>query len=146
MSTWWSWTIWAVLLAVGGAASWTDITRRVIPNRLLLAGALAVLCVDAISGRILPSLEGGALLGVLGVVLWLTGSGAGDAKYLALVGLALGPVMGLAAWFLAALTAVLWHLPAVIRKGVKLAVAFGPFIAFGSVLAPFLVPVLLRMP
>lgn len=134
-----------LLLYVGIAATAIDLEHRIIPNRLLLAGAAAVAAAELLSGPnlLLPGVEGGALLFVLALVLAIAGRGGfgfGDVKYLALVGFALGPVIGLFALFTAVLLGGLYAASLLVRRraGRRDTIAFGPFIAIASLLAPVL--------
>lgn len=134
-----------LLLYVGIVATAIDLEHRIIPNRLLLAGAAAVALVELLSGPalLLSGVEGGALLFVLALVLAIAGRGGfgfGDVKYLALVGFALGPVIGLVALFTAVLLGGLYAASLLARRraGRRDTIAFGPFIAAASLLAPVL--------
>lgn len=136
------WPTLVVLAATGAVATRTDLNQRIIPNRLLMASGFVLLMLAVLDNRVPPSLLGAAALtgiALLGVASG--GLGMGDLKYLAVIGLGLGPVAGLLALFLAALAAAVYHLPLAVRKGPKATFAFGPFIALGSVLAPLLLAV-----
>lgn len=131
------------LLYTGLAATAIDLEHRVIPNRLLAAGAGAIVLALLATGArgLLGAVEGAALLFLLGLVLAVVGRGGfgfGDVKYLGLVGLALGPTVGILALFAAVLLGGLYAalLLGLHRAGRKDSIAFGPFIAAGSLLAP----------
>lgn len=133
------------LLYIGLAATAIDLEHRVIPNRLLAAGAVAVaLAVLAAGPRgLVGALEGGLLLFLLALALAVAGRGGfgfGDVKYLGLVGFALGPAVGVLALFAAVLLGGLYAalLLGLRRAGRRDSIAFGPFIAAGSLLAPVL--------
>jgi prepilin peptidase CpaA len=83
-----------LLLVVGAAVN--DLASRRIPNRLLLAGALAALALHAGAAApgaaLLTALAGGALGLALFLPLYcLRGMAAGDVKLLATVGVFVGP-------------------------------------------------------
>ena len=127
----------AVLLVVGIVATVADLQHMVIPNWLLAPAAVVLTATAAISGHLWLSLLGAAALSIVAMLgAAMGGLGMGDLKYLAVVGLGLGPLVGTIALFLAVLGAVAWHLPSALRHGVSVRFPFGPFIAFGSVLAP----------
>ncbi len=110
------------LLALGVffllAMSWTDLRRWIIPNSLLLPGAVLVL---ALRGLLLPGTLPGALLGgALGWTLfWLLAHlgdgqlGGGDVRLAGFIGL---------------LTGAVWVIPALL-----LGMAAGGVIAFGLI-------------
>jgi prepilin signal peptidase PulO-like enzyme (type II secretory pathway) len=134
------WLTLAVLTLTGAVATYTDLTRRIIPNCLLAASGFVLLMLAIMGGRVVAALVGAAVLVVIALIsVAVGGFGMGDLKYLGVVGLGLGPVAGLLALFLAALAAVVWRLPLALRKGAKATFAFGPFIAVGSVMAPLIV-------
>ena len=129
----------AVLLMVGIVATATDLQHRVIPNWLLAPAAVALAVAAVIFGHLWLSLLGAVALSIVAMLGAATGGlGMGDLKYLAVVGLGLGPLVGAVAVLVAAFGAVLWHLPAALRHGPAVRFPFGPFIAFGSVLTPLL--------
>ena len=131
-----------LVLWLGLAAGAIDVGRRVIPNRLLLAGlALGLLALWPIGlAAYVQGAVGAALLLALGIVVaWVGrgGFGMGDVKYLALAGGLLGWQRGLAALFIAVLGGGLYAAWLLLtrRASGKDAFAFGPFIALGTVLA-----------
>jgi len=129
----------AVLLVVGIVATATDLQHLVIPNWLLAPAAVALAVAAVILGHLWISLLGAVALTIVAMLGVATGGmGMGDLKYLAVVGLGLGPLVGGAALLVAVFSTVVWHLPAAFRHGPKVRFPFGPFIAFGSVLAPLL--------
>lgn len=134
-----------------GAALWTDLRQRRIPNRLIVSGLAVALALHMglwLSGR--PSLAGGSFwapwLGLLvgaGALLpgyWRAGLGAGDVKLMALVGAFLGPVSALWAALFAMVAGGLqslgwwiWH-----RWAYRLSappMPYAPAIVVGSVVA-----------
>lgn len=120
----------------------TDLRRRLIPNRVLLiavaAGVPPLTLADAAS---LPAhvaaalLAGGAFLGL--AVARPGGLGLGDVKLIAVMGLFLGEAV-LGAVLLALLAGSLFGLGLCLRHGpaaAKWTIPFGPFLAFGGLVA-----------
>ena len=149
-TAWLLWEIWGnpllypglVVLYLGISAAAIDLAHRLIPNRLLIAAAALALLALAPSGgsAYLDGLIGG--LGLLAVglaiaVLGRGGFGMGDVKYLGVVGLLLGWRSGLLALCLAVVLGGLYAagLLATRRARRSDAIAFGPFIAVGSLIA-----------
>jgi leader peptidase (prepilin peptidase) / N-methyltransferase len=130
-----------VFIVVLAAITLADLDLRVIPNRILIAGALIgvplVLAADPESAgerAISIAAAGGSLL--LVAVAYPRGMGMGDVKLAALMGLYLGQAVapGLLVGFL--LGAVV-GVGLLIRHGSaarKTAVPFGPFLALGAVI------------
>ncbi len=122
-----------------------DIEHRIIPNRLTALGALLAIGIGIAldpSGEperlIAGAAAGGALL--LAALAYPAGMGMGDVKLAAVMGLFLGSAVA-PAMLLALFTGVLFGALIVARKGAqagrKTAVPFGPFLAFGSLVAIF---------
>ena len=119
----------------------TDLERRVIPNAILAAGAVAGLAIvvpadpSSLPERAVAALGAGGFLW-LGTLRGGDGMGMGDVKLAALMGLYLGAavVTSLAVAFAAGAVA---GLVLVLRHGAaarKRAIPFGPFLAAGGVL------------
>jgi leader peptidase (prepilin peptidase) / N-methyltransferase len=131
-----------VFVAVLAAITLTDLERRVIPNAVLLVGAVAGLGIAAATDPSSLPERGGAALGagaflLLFALIYPRGMGMGDVKLAALMGLFLGvsvvPALAIGI-VLGALAGVLLML----RYGSearKHAVPFGPFLAIGGVVA-----------
>ena len=128
----------AVLTIVAGAAAWSDLRKKIIPNRLLFPGMAAGLllrtAMDILEGKPLDILTMAAEITVLFICLWpvygMGGLGAGDCKLLLLAGVFL-PVkqaifVVVSTFFIAAAGIVLSRK----RKTIPLAPAF-----FAAVLA-----------
>ncbi|HSJ16475.1 MAG TPA: A24 family peptidase [Solirubrobacterales bacterium] len=130
------------LIAVLAVVTATDLQRRVIPNRVLVAGALVcaaiVAATDAASlpERVLAASGAGGFL-LLGAVWDRRGMGMGDVKLAAVMGLYLGAavavalLVGLVAG--GAVGAVM-----IARHGVAARtqpLPFGPFLALGGIVA-----------
>jgi leader peptidase (prepilin peptidase)/N-methyltransferase len=118
----------------------TDLERRVIPNAILAAGAVAGLAMilpadpSSLPERAVAALGAGGFLW-LGTLRGGEGMGMGDVKLAALMGLYLGSavVASLAVAFAAGAVA---GLVLVVRHGAaarKRAIPFGPFLAAGGV-------------
>ena len=119
----------------------TDLERRVIPNAILAAGAVAGLAIivpadpSSLPERAVAALGAGGFLW-LGTLRGGNGMGMGDVKLAALMGLYLGAAVvaslavAFAAGAVAGLVLMLRH-GAVARKR---AIPFGPFLAAGGVL------------
>jgi leader peptidase (prepilin peptidase)/N-methyltransferase len=122
-----------------------DLDRRLIPNAIVLPALAFVLLAqiaffpDLTLEWLVASL-GAALFFFLPLLIYPAGMGMGDVKLAALLGAALGKAVVLA------LVAGLLTVSAVavvilVREGLsarKKAIAFGPFLAFGGLLALFL--------
>jgi leader peptidase (prepilin peptidase) / N-methyltransferase len=120
----------------------TDLERRIIPNRVVLPSAVAVLVLRTIAN---PSPEWalGALTaaGVLFLVAFAYpgGMGMGDVKLALLLGAMLGRVAGIALM----LALLLAFVPSAVllvrygRRARKFAIPFAPFLAAGAVVALF---------
>jgi leader peptidase (prepilin peptidase)/N-methyltransferase len=131
-----------VFIAVLGAITLADLDLRVIPNKVLIAGAVLgvplVLIADAGSAlerAIAVAAAGGGLL--LVAVAYPRGMGMGDMKLAALMGLYLGRAVapGILIGFLAGAVV---GVALIARHGSaarKRAVPFGPFLALGGVIA-----------
>lgn len=122
------------------AITLTDLDRRVIPNKILLAATLAGIAIAAVGDpaslperAIAAAAAGGALF--LVVLAYPRGLGLGDVKLAAVMGLFLG--RNVAPAILAALlVGSLVGLALIAREGAaarKWAIPFGPFLAIGGV-------------
>jgi leader peptidase (prepilin peptidase) / N-methyltransferase len=122
------------------AVSLTDLERRIIPNKILLVGAIAGAAIAAVSDAgslperaIATAAAGGLLFAV--ALAYPRGMGMGDVKLAAVMGLYLG--RSVAPALLAAFAAgSVVGLGLIARHGAaarKRAVPFGPFLAFGGV-------------
>jgi leader peptidase (prepilin peptidase) / N-methyltransferase len=120
----------------------TDFEHRLIPDRIVLPGALVVLALRTIDepsvAWILGGLGAGLALFLL-VLVYPRGMGMGDVK-LALflgVGLGLSVVVALFFGFIAGAVPALALLVRHGRAARKLAIPLGPFLALGGVIALF---------
>jgi leader peptidase (prepilin peptidase)/N-methyltransferase len=88
----------AIAVGVAAVATRTDLDRRVVPNRLTAAGALAALAAGTVLdpagelGRVAWGVAAGAFLG-LAALANPEGMGMGDAKLAAVIGLCLGALV-----------------------------------------------------
>ena len=120
----------------------TDLEHRLIPDKVVLPGVLAVLALRTIDD---PSIEWVACALVAGLVLFLIvlayprGLGMGDVKLSALLGAGLGipVIVAMFVGFFAAFVpaAVLFAKHG--REARKSAIPLGPFLALGGVIALF---------
>lgn len=118
----------------------TDLERRIIPDKVLLAGALLCVAIAAptdpggLAERAIAAAAAGGLLFVVALA-YPAGMGLGDVKLAAAMGLFLGRAVAPA--ILAALLAgSLVGLALIARHGPsarKMAIPFGPFLALGGV-------------
>jgi leader peptidase (prepilin peptidase)/N-methyltransferase len=122
-----------------------DLDHRIIPNKLVLVGAVAAPAILlAVSPEDLPEhliaavAAGGFFL--LAALAYPRGMGMGDVKLAAVLGLFLGSAVG-PAIFIALFSGTVVGIAVIARKGAtegrKTAVPFGPFLALGAVCALF---------
>lgn len=120
-----------------------DIERRIIPNRITGPGSVVALAVGLALDpggeptRVLSALAAGGFLLVASLIK-PGGMGMGDAKLTGMMGLFLGRPVAVAL-FAALIASVLTGVALATRRGVyaarKTALPFGPYLAFGGVLA-----------
>jgi leader peptidase (prepilin peptidase)/N-methyltransferase len=120
----------------------TDLEHRLIPDRVVLPGALVVLALRTLDEPSLAWLLGGLGAGValfLIVLAYPKGMGMGDVKLALLlgVGLGLGVVVGLFSGFIAGAVPAIVLLVRHGRAARKQAIPLGPFLALGGVIALF---------
>jgi prepilin signal peptidase PulO-like enzyme (type II secretory pathway) len=122
----------AVLVALAAI----DLRRRIVPNRIVLPAAVAVLALRTVERPspvwLLAGLGAAGFL-LLAAVVTRGGMGMGDVKLGLLVGFATGPacVLALAAAFLAAFAPSLVLLVRGLRRRRRAAIPFAPFLGFG---------------
>lgn len=120
----------------------TDFEHRLIPNRVIVPGAVAVLVARTVDdpsvGWAAAAVGAGLVLFVLALV-YPQGMGMGDVKLAFFLGAGLGlsVVVALFAGFLAAFVPALALLLRHGRDARKRAIPFGPFLALGGVVALF---------
>jgi leader peptidase (prepilin peptidase)/N-methyltransferase len=120
----------------------TDLERRIIPNRIVVPAAAVVLAAQT---ALQPSPEwaiaafGASLFLFAGAVAYPGGMGMGDVKLALLLGAALGRTVTVAL-SVAMISALVPAFAILVRhgqRGRKVAIAFGPFLALGGVVALF---------
>ncbi len=131
-----------VFVAMLAAITLTDFERRIIPNKILLAGAVAGIAIAAatdpssLSERGIAAAAAGGLL-LLIALAYPRGMGMGDVKLAAVMGLFLGSAVAVAL-AVAVVTGSVVGIALMARQGAgarKQAVPFGPFLALGGVVA-----------
>jgi leader peptidase (prepilin peptidase)/N-methyltransferase len=137
----WQLALGLVLCAVLVAITLTDLELRVIPNKLVLAGAVAAVAIVAIGDasslpdRALAAAIAGGVLFVVAIA-HPRGMGMGDAKLVAMMGLYLGRAVAPAV-VIGFLVGALVGGALILRHGSgarKQAIPFGPFLALGGVI------------
>jgi leader peptidase (prepilin peptidase)/N-methyltransferase len=132
-----------VLVVVLMPVALIDLEHRIIPNKITLPAALAALVIGGLTrpGGVPEQLIAGVAAGgflLLFALAYPRGMGMGDVKLAAVIGLFLGRSVGVAL-MVAVVSATLVGAGIMARKGVaegrKTAVPFGPFLAFGGVVA-----------
>jgi leader peptidase (prepilin peptidase) / N-methyltransferase len=135
----------ALILIVVPAAM-IDLEHRIIPNKLTALGAVLALAIGLAfdpsgePGRLIAAAAAGGFL-LLAALAYPGGMGMGDVKLAGVMGLFLGASVA-PAILVALLSGVLLGAVIIARKGAqegrKTAVPFGPFLAFGALVAVFL--------
>jgi leader peptidase (prepilin peptidase)/N-methyltransferase len=129
-----------IFLTVLAAVTLTDLEQRIIPNKILLVGALLCLAIavptdpGGLPERAIAATAAGGLF-FLVALAYPAGMGLGDVKLAATMGLFLGRAVG-PAILLALLAGSLVGLTLIARHGSKarkMAIPFGPFLALGGV-------------
>jgi len=138
----WDFPVAAVFLCILVAISATDLERRVIPNRIVVPGAVVLLAANTV---LHPSVEWAIAGAGAGLVLLLIalakpgGMGMGDVKLAALMGVMLGRVVPIAI-LLGMLAAMIPSIVLFARHGRaarKMKIPLGPFLAIGGVIGLF---------
>ena len=129
-----------VFVTVLATVTLTDLERRIIPNKVLLAGAIVCLAIavptdpDGVPERLVAAAAAGGVL-FLAALAYPGGMGLGDVKLAAAMGLFLGRAVA-PAILVALLTASAVGIALIARHGAsarKMAIPFGPFLALGGV-------------
>jgi leader peptidase (prepilin peptidase)/N-methyltransferase len=128
-----------VFVATLAAITLTDLELRIIPNRILLASAIAGIAIAAAADPSSLPERGGAAVAAGGLLLlaalaYPRGMGMGDVKLAALMGLYLGSAVA-PALLVGFLAGALVGLGLMVREGAaarKRGVPFGPFLALGG--------------
>ncbi len=125
----------------------TDLEQRIIPNKVLAAGAVAALAIAAVSDpssipeRLIAAFAAGGVLFLIALA-YPRGLGMGDAKLVAVMGLFLGSAIAPAVLVGFATGAVV-GVAMLAREGSaarKKAVPFGPFLALGGLVGLWVGP------
>jgi leader peptidase (prepilin peptidase) / N-methyltransferase len=131
-----------VFVTMLAAITLTDLERRVIPNRILLAGAVVCVAIavptdpGGLPERAIAAAAAGGLMFAV-VLAYPAGMGLGDVKLVATMGLFLGRAVA-PAILIALLAGSAVGLALIARHGSearKMAIPFGPFLAFGGTIA-----------
>jgi leader peptidase (prepilin peptidase)/N-methyltransferase len=129
-----------IFLTVLAAVTLTDLERRIIPNKILLVGALLCLAITlptdpgALPEQAIAAAAAGGLF-FLVALAYPAGMGLGDVKLAATMGFFLGRAVA-PALLVALLAGSLVGLALIARHGSqarKMAIPFGPFLALGGV-------------
>lgn len=129
-----------VFVTVLMAVTLTDLERRIIPNKILIVGALLAVAIAALADpnslpeRAIGAVAAGGLL-FAAALAYPRGMGLGDVKLAATMGLFLGRNVG-PAILVALLVGSLVGIAMIAREGAaarKKAIPFGPFLALGGV-------------
>jgi len=132
----------ALFCVVLVAISVIDLERRIIPNRIVLPAAAVILALQTARD---PSVEwvaagaGAAAFLLLAALAYPAGMGMGDVKLALLLGFGLGRTVpiGMLMGMIAALVPAVVLLARHGSAARKMAIPFGPFLAFGAVVALF---------
>jgi leader peptidase (prepilin peptidase)/N-methyltransferase len=131
-----------VFVTVLATVTLTDLEQRIIPNKVLLVGAVLCLAIAAptdpggLPERLLAAAGAGAIF-FLVALAYPAGMGLGDVKLAATMGLFLGRAAA-PAILIALLAGSLVGIALIARHGSearKMAIPFGPFLALGGVVA-----------
>jgi leader peptidase (prepilin peptidase)/N-methyltransferase len=129
-----------VFVTVLAIVTLTDLEQRIIPNKVLIAGAIVCVAIAAptdpagLPERAIAAATAGGVF-FLVVLAYPAGMGLGDVKLAATMGLFLGRAVG-PAILVALLVASLVGLALIVRHGSsarKMAIPFGPFLALGGI-------------
>jgi len=131
-----------VFVTVLAMVTLTDLERRIIPNKVLIAGAVLCLAIalptdpSGVPERLIAAAAAGGIL-FLVVLAYPAGMGLGDVKLAATMGLFLGRAVA-PAILIALLAGSIVGVALLARHGAsarKMAIPFGPFLALGGVVA-----------
>jgi leader peptidase (prepilin peptidase)/N-methyltransferase len=134
-----------VLIVLVVPAALIDLEHRIIPNKITAFGAVLALLIGLAldpagePGRLIAGAAAGGFL-LVAALAYPGGMGMGDVKLAGMMGLFLGAAVAPALLF-ALLTGVGVGVVVIAHKGAqtgrKTAIAFGPFLALGALLAVF---------
>ena len=138
---WWALALGFVLCFVLVVITITDLDLRIIPNKVVLAGAIAAVAIaavgdpDSLPDRAIAAAVAGGIM-FLVALAYPRGMGMGDAKLVGMIGLFLGRAVAPATLIGFALGAVIGMI-LIARGGAaarKQAIPFGPWLAVGGVI------------
>jgi len=138
----WDFLVASLFCATLVTVSATDLDRRIIPNRIVLPSAAAILVANTL---LHPSVEwiaaglAAAAALLLAALAYPGGMGMGDVKLALLLGVALGRTVPVAL-FIGMVSALAPAVVLLARHGSaarKMGIPFGPFLALGGVVALF---------
>jgi leader peptidase (prepilin peptidase)/N-methyltransferase len=129
-----------VFVAMLAIVTLTDLERRIIPNKVLIAAAVICLAIaiptdpGGVPERLIAAVAGGAVF-FLGALAYPRGMGLGDVKLVAAMGLFLGRAVAPAilAGLLAGSVVGLALIAARGTEARKMTIPFGPFLAIGGI-------------
>lgn len=133
-----------ILVSVLAAVTLTDLERRIIPNRILAAGAIGGLALivafdsAALPERLIAACAAGGFL-LVAALAYPAGMGMGDVKLAAVLGLFLGSAVA-SAVLVALVAGSVVGIAKVAREGAaarKRGIPFGPFLALGGLVGLF---------
>jgi leader peptidase (prepilin peptidase) / N-methyltransferase len=141
--------VWKFFCAVLVAVTATDLTHRIVPNRIVVPAAVIVLVANtALEPRPEWTIAalGASFFLFAAAVAYPAGMGMGDVKLALLMGAALGKLVsvGLFAAMIFALVPSVFLLARHGSSARKMGIPFAPFLALGSVVALFAGDVLLH--
>jgi leader peptidase (prepilin peptidase) / N-methyltransferase len=134
-----------VLILLVVPAALIDLEHRIIPNRITALGTVLAIALGVVldpagePGRLIAGAGAGGFL-LLAALAYPGGMGMGDVKLAAVMGIFLGRAVA-AAMVIAMLAGVVVGAFVIARRGARMgrktAVPFGPFLAFGALVAVF---------
>jgi leader peptidase (prepilin peptidase)/N-methyltransferase len=141
-----------VLVGILVPVALIDLEHRIIPNKITLPAALGALAIGALTkpSGLPEQLIAGAAAGgflLLFVLAYPRGMGMGDVKLAAVLGLFLGRSVGVAILvgvFAGTVVGAALMARLGVAQGRKTAVPFGPFLAFGAIVALLVGPQLVH--
>jgi leader peptidase (prepilin peptidase) / N-methyltransferase len=138
----WRALVAAIFCAALVAVTATDLTHRIIPNRIVLPAFVVIVVLQTVIDPgpqwILGALAASGFL-FLAVLAYPAGMGMGDVKLALVMGAALGKTVGVALMLgmVSALVPAVFLLARHGSAARKMGIPFGPFLALGSVVALF---------
>ncbi len=134
-----------VLVVVLIAVALIDLDHRIIPNKITLPAAIAAIAIglalkpSGVPEQLISGAAGGGFL-LFFALAYPRGMGMGDVKLAAVLGLFLGRSVAVALLigvFTGAVVGAVVMARLGVQRGRKTAIPFGPFLAFGGLVALF---------